>query len=119
MIKRLIRWIKLIFVHSDGDFKICSLNQYLDLVSKYTDSAILKEERKGLSYTGGECTVAMGDEGIVKFSIEMYFVNKESKRFVKKAYRKLDIQSFDEETQHYIKEANRSFEIKRPVEDGQ
>lgn len=110
---KILEWIQK-FVRKENAGRVFTLSEYLDIVSQYTDSAIMKEEKTGNYYTGGDCRATVINSGMVEFCIRMYFMNSNEERLMKKANRKLSLSNFDEETQAYLREESRVFEILKP-----
>ncbi len=114
MIRRFLRWIIGLFrLKKNIPSKIYTLDEYLEIVSKYTDSLIMNEHKNGRFFTGGDCTVSY-QEGKILFSIKMYFINSQKDRILKEATRTLRADNFDPATQNSIKECNKVFEINKP-----
>ena len=113
MFVKILEWFQKL-VRKENVDRVFSLSEYLDIVSQYTDSAIIKEERTGNYYTGGDCRTTVIDSDMVEFYIRMYFVNSNEERLMKEANRKLKMSNFDEDTQTYLREESRVFEILKP-----
>ena len=114
MLKKLIEWLKRILGIKPRIIKEYSIDEYLDIVSQYTDSEILKEINKGKYYTGGDCNVSYKSDGKIHFEIRMFFIDKKQKRYVKEAYRILKPENFDKNTRESLKLVSKTYEINLP-----
>ena len=117
MLGKIVEWIKGIFRKEEKINKIYTLAEYLDLVSEYTDSTILKEKSNKNKFTGGECKTRVIDNKHVKFSIQMYFINDQSERSLKTSERILLIDNFDDKSRNILSEGEKRFEIMVPTGD--
>lgn len=112
-----IKWLKNLFKIKEEIGKEYSFAEYIDIVSKYTDSTILKETEDHNHYTGGDCTVKVIDDESVRFNIRMYFINDNNERIMKTSERLLSLKNFDSETRAYFREGEKTFEVLMPERD--
>lgn len=94
-----------------------SIENYLDVVSKYTDQIILSSEKNYLAYLGGECKITRdSDNESLKFTLEMYFEGGLNKKIKKTATRKIPLEKFTDEAIQKLGEKEMIFEILKPEE---
>ena len=117
MFKKIIEWVKNLFDREKKVNRVFSLEEYLDLVSQYTDSTILKEKKNANHFTGGECRIRCPNNKLVKFCIQMYFLNDQNERSLKSSERTILLENFDKKTQELLGEDEKVFEILNPAGD--
>ena len=92
-----------------------SLATYLEIIGEYADRQIIGERERGLTYSGGECTVYKdSSQKQYVFSVEMFFVDPCGPNIKKTACRRLEISRFTKETSDEISSEKLHFNIEEP-----
>jgi hypothetical protein len=76
-----------------------TMEEYLEVMSEFTDSLIREGENNGLTYIGGRVSfTASKQDSSINACVKMYFKDDDNKWLVKKAERRLEKNKFTSET---------------------
>lgn len=96
-----------------------TIEEYLKVLSDFTDSVILDSKKEGLTFMGGEVVFRSEEElKKVKINVEMEFKRVDNQWQLKKAERKIDYSTFSKEAIEKIEsEKEICFNIEKPIEE--
>lgn len=96
-----------------------TIEEYLKVLSDFTDSVILDSKKDELTFMGGEVVFRSEKElKKVKINVDMEFKSVDNQWQLKKAERKIDYSTFSKEAIEKIEsEKEIRFNIEKPIEE--
>ncbi len=96
-----------------------TIEEYLKVLSDFTDSVILDSKKDKLTFMGGEVVFRSEKElKKVKINVDMEFKSVDNQWQLKKAERKIDYSTFSKEAIEKIEsEKEIRFNIEKPIEE--
>lgn len=96
-----------------------SIEEYLKVLSDFTDSVILDSQKEGLMFMGGEVVFKSKKElNKIKINVDMEFKNVDNQWILKKAEKEIEYATFNKDAIEKIETKNEiRFNIEKPIEE--